>query len=153
MSVILAASLPLTSVILVSFHTGEPLFRAMASVLRQAAPVELIVVDNGNPEPVVAQLRAMAAADTRMTVLSGHGNVGFSRCPMTITRLRRHVSVHSPCLYPWSAAILATLSGRDARAPKGSKRLRWHNPAWSIRIALLKPRGNMKIFFKTTAVR
>ena len=79
MSVILAASLPLTSVILVSFHTGEPLFRAMASVLRQAAPVELIVVDNGNPEPVVAQLRAMAAADTRMTVLSGHGNVGFSR--------------------------------------------------------------------------
>ena len=71
-------SQPLTSVILVSFHTGAPLFRAVASVLRQAMPVELIVVDNGNPDAVVAQLRAMAAADARIMVLSGHGNVGFS---------------------------------------------------------------------------
>ena len=79
MSEIPAAFLPLTSVILVSYYTGAPLFRAIASVLRQDAPVELIVVDNGNPEAVVAQLRAMSAADARLVVLSGHGNVGFSR--------------------------------------------------------------------------
>ena len=69
----------LTSVILVSFHTGEPLFKAVDSVLRQREAVEMIVVDNGNPEGVLARLRAIALADARVKVISGHGNVGFSR--------------------------------------------------------------------------
>ena len=70
---------PLTSVILVSFYTGTPLFPAINSILRQTTPVELIVVDNGNPEAIVAQLRNLAAAEARLTLITGHGNVGFSR--------------------------------------------------------------------------
>jgi GT2 family glycosyltransferase len=70
---------PLTSVILVSFHTGGILFRAIDAVLRQTAPVELIVVDNGNPETILAQLQIIAATETRLKVITGHGNVGFSR--------------------------------------------------------------------------
>ena len=45
-------SLPLTSIILVSFHTGDVLMRAINSALQQTAPVELIIIDNGNPEGV-----------------------------------------------------------------------------------------------------
>ena len=70
---------PLTSVILVSFHTGGALFQAIDRVLQQRAPIELIVVDNGNPPETIEELRQKAAADQRMTLLSGHGNIGFGR--------------------------------------------------------------------------
>ncbi len=69
----------MTSVIIVSYHTGDVLFRAIDAVLRQSATVELIVVDNGNPESVMSALRAKADADARIKILTGHGNVGFSR--------------------------------------------------------------------------
>jgi len=72
-------SLPLTSVILVSFHTGDVLMRAINSVLQQTAPVELILVDNGNPERVKKMLLEKAASDSRIQFITGHGNIGFSR--------------------------------------------------------------------------
>ena len=68
----------MTSVILVSFYTGAPLFDSIAAVLRQEG-VELVIVDNGNPETVVSQLRDLAAKDTRVKLLTGHGNIGFGR--------------------------------------------------------------------------
>ncbi|MDR3423982.1 MAG: glycosyltransferase family 2 protein [Alphaproteobacteria bacterium] len=70
---------PLTSVILVSFHTGSELFASVDSVLRQSSPVELIVVDNGNPESVVAELKAKGTAEPRLRLITGHGNVGFGK--------------------------------------------------------------------------
>lgn len=73
------ASSPLTSIVLVSFYTGETLFSAIGAVLGQAAPVELIIVDNGNPGDVVARLQEMTEADARLKIITGHGNVGFSR--------------------------------------------------------------------------
>ena len=74
-----AASVPLTSVILVSYHTGDVLFEALTSVLAQNRPVELCLVDNGNSLEIVAKLRALANAATRVRFITGHGNIGFSR--------------------------------------------------------------------------
>ncbi len=69
----------LTSVIMVSYRTGEALFPSVEAVLRQTSPVELIVVDNGNPDDDIRRLRDVAAGDSRVTLLSGHGNIGFGR--------------------------------------------------------------------------
>jgi GT2 family glycosyltransferase len=69
----------LTSVVMVSYHTGPVLFEAIECVLAQAAPIELILVDNGNPPHVAATLQAMMQRDPRLRVLGGHGNIGFSR--------------------------------------------------------------------------
>ena len=69
----------LTSVIMVSYHTGPVLFEAIASVLAQTEPVQLCLVDNGNPLDVIENLQAMAANDPRIRFITGHGNVGFSK--------------------------------------------------------------------------
>lgn len=69
----------LTSVIMVSYHTGPVLFEAIDGVLAQNAPVELCLVDNGNPPNVLARLQVLAASDNRIRLITGHGNVGFSR--------------------------------------------------------------------------
>ncbi len=74
-----APAAPLTSVVMVSYHTGPVLTRAIASVLAQSEPVELCLVDNGNPPEVIETLRTMAGNDARIRFLTGHGNVGFSR--------------------------------------------------------------------------
>jgi len=75
----LAKDQPAISVVMVSYYTGPVLFEAIASVLAQTAPLELMLVDNGNPPHVAATLRAMAARDSRIRYLSGHGNAGFSK--------------------------------------------------------------------------
>lgn len=68
-----------TSVVIVTYFTGPVLRMAIASILEQAGLGELIIVDNGNPTQVTDELRAIAGADTRVRLLSGHGNVGFAR--------------------------------------------------------------------------
>jgi N-acetylglucosaminyl-diphospho-decaprenol L-rhamnosyltransferase len=67
-----------TSVVVVSFHTGPALPDCVDSVLSQAGLVELIVVDNGNPEEARSWLASRAAADPRLKLITGHGNVGFA---------------------------------------------------------------------------
>jgi GT2 family glycosyltransferase/uncharacterized protein YbjT (DUF2867 family) len=85
----MTAALPLTSVVMVTYRTGPVLPRAIASVLAQTAPIELILVDNGNPEDVMAQLAGMAARDPRLHILRGHGNVGFAKgCNLGATAAR-----------------------------------------------------------------
>jgi N-acetylglucosaminyl-diphospho-decaprenol L-rhamnosyltransferase len=66
------------SVILVSYHTGPALWFSLASVLGQAELLEVVIVDNGNPLWVRERLQRLAARDARVTLLSGHGNVGFA---------------------------------------------------------------------------
>ena len=75
----MSATAPMTSVVMVTYHTGTVLFTAIASVLGQTEAVELCLVDNGNPPDIVEKLRAMAAAEPRLKFITGHGNVGFSR--------------------------------------------------------------------------
>ena len=67
------------SVVMVSFHTGPVLFEAIASVLAQPVPLQLCLVDNGNPPDVVARLHALSLEDPRLRLITGYGNVGFSR--------------------------------------------------------------------------
>ncbi len=69
----------LTSVIMVTYNTGPVLFQAIASVLSQTEAVELCLVDNGNPAHVLDQIRSLAARDGRIHLITGQGNVGFSK--------------------------------------------------------------------------
>jgi GT2 family glycosyltransferase len=66
------------SIITVTFYTGPVLFDMLKAALAQSDMRELILVNNGNPLPVFHQLEAMAAAEPRLTLISGHGNVGFA---------------------------------------------------------------------------
>ena len=66
---------------MVSYRTGPLLTAAIDAVLApdQAGVVELILVDNGNPPAVTAALARRAEAEPRLTLVTGHGNVGFAR--------------------------------------------------------------------------
>ncbi len=74
-----AESRALTSVIMVTYNTGPVLYEAIASVLAQNAPIELILVNNGNPEDDVKKLAAEAQDNSRFKFITGQGNVGFSK--------------------------------------------------------------------------
>ncbi|MBI1272715.1 MAG: glycosyltransferase [Alphaproteobacteria bacterium] len=71
--------LTLTSVIIVSYRTGPILMQALESILKQSAPVELIVVNNGNPPNVLQALEGMTGQHENFCLISGHGNIGFGR--------------------------------------------------------------------------
>lgn len=69
----------LTSVIMVTYHTGPVLERAIASVLTQTADVELILVNNGNTPDVETQLIQRFKDEPLVRVMTGHGNIGSAR--------------------------------------------------------------------------
>lgn len=66
------------SAVMVTYRTGPALFGAVEAVLGQTDLDELVLVDNGNPEPVLAALNRLAARDDRVRLLSGHGNLGYA---------------------------------------------------------------------------
>ncbi|MDC7677588.1 glycosyltransferase family 2 protein [Asticcacaulis machinosus] len=78
-SLVIAPPLSGVSVIMVAYHTGKILFDSIRDVLRDGAVAELILVDNGSTPEVERQLQALARADNRVTLLQGHGNIGFGR--------------------------------------------------------------------------
>ena len=73
------AARPNVSVVMVTYHTGPSLEASIAAVLNQDEPCELIIVDNGNPADVVAQLQSRSEDDDRVQLKTGHGNIGFAR--------------------------------------------------------------------------
>lgn len=75
------------AVVVVSYRTGPSLWAALASVLAEPAVSRLVVIDNGNDDATLDRLRAMAAQDSRLDLVTGHGNVGFARgCNMGAAR-------------------------------------------------------------------
>lgn len=68
-----------TSVIIVTYQTGAALRLAVESALAQPALKELILVDNGNPEETLTWLKGIAEKNKKVTLLTGHGNIGFGR--------------------------------------------------------------------------
>jgi hypothetical protein len=64
---------------MVSYHTGPVLKRAITAALTSTSPVELILVNNGNPREVEAGLDALAKKEPRLRLLTGHGNIGFAK--------------------------------------------------------------------------
>jgi GT2 family glycosyltransferase len=63
---------------MVTYHTGPALFGAIEAVLDQEGLDELVLVDNGNPHPVVANLQRLEAERDPVKLLSGHGNIGYA---------------------------------------------------------------------------
>lgn len=62
--------------IVVSYFTGPALTRCIESLRADAAIKSIILVDNGNPDGAIAA--AIADSDIPVTVLAGHGNIGFA---------------------------------------------------------------------------
>src|SRR5579883_2763402 len=67
------------SVIMVVYMTGEALEESLSCVLRDPLVDELVVVDNGSSEREAQCLRRLSGRDQRVTVVAGHGNIGFAR--------------------------------------------------------------------------
>lgn len=66
------------SVVMVTYYTGPVLSDSVRRVLADPDVDELVLVDNGSSPEEMAILDD-AAADPRMTVVRGQGNVGFAR--------------------------------------------------------------------------
>jgi len=79
------------SVVMVSYHTGPILFDSIAAVLAQQSVIQMIVVDNGNPVSVVEDLQEQVGANEHFQLLTGHGNIGFSRaCNLGVEKVTQN---------------------------------------------------------------
>ena len=67
------------SVIMVSYFTGSPLVEAIQSVLADSDILELVLVDNGNTIVARERLWEFAKQESRLKIIQGQGNIGFSR--------------------------------------------------------------------------
>jgi GT2 family glycosyltransferase len=128
------------SAVMVTYHTGPALFGAVEAVLGQEALGELILVDNGNPQPVVAALQRLEVEQDRVELLSGHGNIGCAAgCNLGAAAARGNhlLFVNPDCLLPPGAltrfleaarrtprpAVFgARLSNADGTEQRGSRR-------------------------------
>jgi GT2 family glycosyltransferase len=72
-------SRPSVSVVMVVYMTGEALEQSVACVLSDPLVDEFVIVDNGSTAADGAHLRSLAERDGRVTLLTGHGNIGFAR--------------------------------------------------------------------------
>jgi N-acetylglucosaminyl-diphospho-decaprenol L-rhamnosyltransferase len=76
-------------VAMVSYRTGSVLFAAIDAVLANPTVERLILVDNGNSDEVRAELARRAAAEPRLAILAGQGNIGFAAgCNLAV----RHIA-------------------------------------------------------------
>jgi len=141
------------SIVIVTYHTGPILFACVKSALKQEHLAELIVVNNGNPPDTLARLQQMALTELRLSIITGHGNVGFSKgCNLGV----KHATgdfiqlVNPDCLLPPAALTNminaletfpgAMLAGGWLQNPDGSE-----EPA--CRRPLLTPKtGFLQIF-------
>jgi hypothetical protein len=74
-----AAARRTVSVVMVVYMTGVALEESVRCVLRDPLVDEFVLVDNGSSGADEAALRALAEREPRVTLLSGHGNIGFAR--------------------------------------------------------------------------
>lgn len=72
-------SRPGVSVVMVVYMTGEALHQSVTCVLSDPLVDEFVIVDNGSLPADRARLQDLAERDGRVTLLTGHGNVGFAR--------------------------------------------------------------------------
>ncbi len=93
--------------VMVTYHTGPALIDAVEAVLGQDGLRELVLVDNGNPQAVVAHLKRLEAERDGVKLLSGHGNIGYAAgCNLGAAAARGdHLLFINPdCLLPRGAA-------------------------------------------------
>ena len=104
------------SVVIVSYQTGPILFKSIASVLKQKEISQIIVVDNGNPVTVVDALMREFATDERFQLISGHGNMGFSRaCNLAVKSVTGDflLLLNPDCIVPDNGIILLAQSAES----------------------------------------
>lgn len=65
------------SAVVVSYHTGPRLKECLYALAGDRAVSEIVLVDNGNPKSTTTWLRSFATAREKVTLISGHGNIGF----------------------------------------------------------------------------
>ena len=109
------------SVVVVSYYTGPLLQRCLAATLAQPEVGELIVVDNGNWARTRDDLDALARADARLRVVTGHGNIGFAAaCNRGVAASARpYVLILNPDAVPASGAIGTLLTEATRAEPEG----------------------------------
>ena len=135
------------SVVMVSYWTGPVLSATIEAVLapEQRAVVELMVVDNGNPPAVTRELARRAEEEPLLTLISGHGNVGFARgCNIGARRARgRYLLLLNPDCRLSPGAIPALLAEAETLGDDWMLGCRVLNPDGSdqrgSRRALLTP--------------
>lgn len=64
------------SAVVVTRMTGQPLELCLRSALAEPWIDELVIVDNGNPEPVSSALRALHADRRDVVLIQGQGDIG-----------------------------------------------------------------------------
>lgn len=106
------------SVVIVSYHTGPILFHAVTSVMEQSKVCQVIVVDNGNPESDLNELTRRFGSDHRFVLLTGHGNIGFSKgCNLGVSHACAEILLllNPDCVVPRSGitALLKIAIGLD----------------------------------------
>lgn len=74
-----SGSLGTCSVVIVSYRTGPVLIDSLRAALDQEAVDAVVLVDSGNSAETRRAVDGLAAADKRLRILRGHGNVGFAR--------------------------------------------------------------------------
>jgi len=128
------------SVVVVSYKTGPVLLDCLKSVLRQPDVSQLILVDNGNSRAMMRQLNALADENPQLEIITGHGNVGFSRgCNIGARRARgRYLLLFNPDSmigenvlanaldvfddYPDASLITVRLENPDGTEQRGGRR-------------------------------
>jgi N-acetylglucosaminyl-diphospho-decaprenol L-rhamnosyltransferase len=128
------------SVVIVSYKTGSVLIDCLESVLAQTDVNQLILVDNGNSRSMVQEINALADLDPRVEIITGHGNVGFSKgCNIGARRARgRYLLLLNPDSilgedvlgealdvfdeFPEAALITVRLENPDGSEQRGGRR-------------------------------
>lgn len=108
------------SVVVVSYFTGDSFEFCLRSLFSEPWIDEVIIVDNGNPPAVQSSLRALQADRRDVTLVQGHGNVGFARaCNMgaDLARGRHLLFVNPDAVLQRGAAEKMVEAGRKARSP------------------------------------
>jgi N-acetylglucosaminyl-diphospho-decaprenol L-rhamnosyltransferase len=70
---------PTMSVIVVSYHSGPSLDLCLQALLACDTCHEIVLVNNGNPDLVLEGLRTLARHNPKLTLIHGHGNIGFGQ--------------------------------------------------------------------------
>lgn len=136
----------LVSAIVVSYNTGRRLKECLYALSSDPDISEIVLIDNGNPEDMRAWIARFAEQRSRVTVVSGHGNIGFGAAvnlgaaraasPQLLVinpdAVLRRGSIESmqaaaaACTEPWIVGgKIFDLYGREERGPRRRELTLW----------------------------
>lgn len=139
-------SRPAISALVVTFQTGPRLKECLYALLADPDIDEIVIIDNGNPEPMRAWLSAFARDRANVRRLAGHGNIGFGAAinlgvreadgphilvinPDAVLRwdsLAGMQSVARTCQTPWIVGgKIFNLAGKEERGPRRRELTVW----------------------------